>query len=37
MKKTIKTGTKKPKTRHPKALSYQKLDPKNAKKTGRCG
>jgi len=35
MKKTLPKGTKKPKTQTPKVLSYEKLDPKLAKKTGR--
>lgn len=37
MKKTLPKGTIKPKTKAkaPKALSYEKLDPKLAKKTGR--
>lgn len=41
LKKTIKTGTSKPSKKAPSKkhtdLSYAKLDPKNAKKSGRTG
>jgi hypothetical protein len=35
MKKTLPKGTSKPKSKPSKTLSYEKLDPKLAKKTGR--